>query len=401
MPSGLITGLLIGGSATLVGVAVWVGATDSTQRADQAAPPPVAQGAAAEPRPVAPPPPAYDGLVTRGAQVYAANCFACHGGRGDGGGPWAPTLPVPARDFTDHGWMAGQSDGVLFTSIQRGVAGTPMPAFAGRLSEADTWAVVAYLRGFSPQVWLDSVPGAGPGPAAVGAGAALYAAQCAGCHGVTGAGTGLAATSLDPPPRDLANRGWLAAHTDAQLTDTLRSGVPGTAMPSFAGTLDAVQMQAVIDHLRVLAGGAYRPNPVSGGIAKDYLAYCASCHGANGDGRGIAAGRLAPGPRDFRDPGWMAGQTDERLADAIRAGRPGTAMPPFATLLSQEQIARLVTYLRGFAGDAGIPGADSAYRYDPAQLPAVAPPQTGDAGPQPPPGAPNPANPDKNEETPP
>jgi mono/diheme cytochrome c family protein len=381
MPSGLITGLLIGGSATLVGVAAWVGAADSEQRAVEAAPPPVAQGAAAEPRPLAPHPPAFDALVTRGAQVYAANCFACHGGRGDGRGPWAPTLPVPARDFTDHGWMAGQSDGVLFTSIQRGVAGTPMPAFTGRLSEADTWAVVAYLRGFSPQVWLDSAPGAAPVPAAAaGAGAALYAAQCAGCHGAAGAGNGPAA--LDPPPRDLANRGWLAAQTDAQLTDTLRTGVPGTAMPSFAGTLDAAQMQAVIDHLRVLAGGAYRPNPVAGGTEQDYLAYCASCHGANGDGRGIAAGRLAPAPRDFRNPAWMAGQTDERLADAIRAGRPGTAMPPFATLLSQEQIAQLVAYLRGFAGDTAIPGAGSAYRYDPAQLPAVAPPQTG-SGPAP------------------
>lgn len=382
--SDILAGLVVGASAALVGVLAWVGSGGATDRVASAPAAPVDLGAAAENRPLAPQPPAFAALVGRGAEVYAANCFACHGGSGDGQGPQAPTLSTPARDFTDSGWMAAQADGVMFSSVQRGVAGTPMPAFAGRLSAADTWAVVAYLRGFSPQTWLDSAPGVVSDPPGDGGlGTQVYAAQCAGCHGDLGAGDGPAAGALDPPPRDLADRGWIAGHTDDQLAGTLVAGVPGTAMPSFADTLDPAQMQAVIDHLRQLAGGVPRAHPVVGPDQQAYLAYCASCHGANGDGDGIAAGRIAPVPRDFRNPAWMAGQTDEGLVGAIRDGRPGTAMPPFADLLSEQQIAALAAYVRGFAEEPTVPGAGSAYRYDPSTLPGAAPSAPPDPAPTP------------------
>lgn len=317
---------------------------------------------------VAPKPAAYDGLVGRGAKVYAANCFVCHGGDGNGEGPWAPTLSTPARDFTDSGWMSSQSDGVFFTSILRGVPGTPMPSFAGRLSERDIWAVTAYLRGFSPEVDLDSVPGEAADNALAALGRDVYAEQCAGCHGETGAGDGDAAKSFDTPPRALADGDWLSGRSDQQLHSTIVSGVPGTSMPSFYDELTNPQIDAVIAYLRRLAHVEPRPNPLVGWAPESYLSYCASCHGANGDGQGIAAGRLEPPPRTFRNPAWMAGQTDEKLADAIRNGRPGTAMPPFGALLSDAEIDRLVEYIRAFAGPEAIPGADSAYRYDPSTV---------------------------------
>lgn len=352
-----------------VGLLVWAGVAAFNAVANRPVEPPasdvpnVVAGAFAggSGAPVAPAPAAYDGLLARGAAVYAANCFSCHGGDGDGKGPWSANLQPPARDFTDTGWMSSQADGVLFTSIQRGVAGSAMPSFAGRLSELDTWSVVAYLRGFSPTRVLDS----GSAAPAAGMGREVYEAQCAGCHGVAGGGDGPAAASFAVPPRALSANGWLAGVSDQRLIDTMRAGVPGTPMPSFDHELTTEQMRAVVDYLRVLADGAYKPNPLSGWARENYQAYCASCHGVQGNGKGVASGRLSPAPRDFRNPTWMAGQSDERLRNVISSGRPGTAMPPFRAILEPDEIARLAEYVRAFAGEKAIPGASSAYRYDP------------------------------------
>ena len=355
-----------------VGLLVWAGVAAFTAVTNRNVEPPAsdvpnviagsfAGGAAA---PVAPVPEAYDGLLARGATVYAANCFACHGGDGAGKGPLSENLLPPARDFTDTGWMSSQADGVLFTSIQRGVAGSAMPAFAGQLSERDTWSVVAYLRGFSPTRVLDT----GLAAPAAGMGREVYEAQCAGCHGVAGGGDGPAAASFKVPPRALSNPGWLAGVSDHRLIQTLRTGLPGTPMPSFDQVLSDGQMGAVVDYLRVLAAGTYKPNPLSGWARENYQAYCASCHGVEGNGKGIASGRLSPAPRDFRNPTWMAGQTDQRLRNVISSGRPGTAMPPWRAILEPDEIARLAEYVRAFAGEKAIPGAGSAYRYDPRKV---------------------------------
>ena len=264
--------------------------------------------------------------------------------------------------------MQTQSDGVFFTSILRGVPGTPMPAFAGRLSEKDMWAVTAYIRGFSPKVELDQ-----PQVDEVlrSQGEEVFGAQCAGCHGEFGAGDGQAAKSFDTMPRALADGDWLSGKSDQQLHDVIGEGIPGTSMPSFYDELSNREIDAVVSYLRELADVQHRPNPLSGWAQESYRAYCASCHGADGDGDGVAAGRLEPAPRSFRNPTWMAGQTDEALAQAVRVGRPGTAMPAFRALLSDAEIDRLVEYIRAFAGADAIPGAASAYRYDPATVPGA------------------------------
>jgi cbb3-type cytochrome c oxidase subunit II len=79
-----------------------------------------------------------------------------------------------------------------------------------------------------------------------------------------------------------------------------------------------------------------------------YLARCAGCHGVEGDGKGPAAGYLAPKPFDFTDskemngPGASEGQMYHRI---LTAG-PGTAMESFGTRLSVEDIWRTVLFLR-------------------------------------------------------
>src|SRR5699024_7053823 len=114
----------------------------------------------------------------------------------------------------------------------------------------------------------------------------------------------------------------------------------------FGDELTHEDTTSIVRYLRQLANVPERDNPERGGWAeRNYRAYCASCHGVDGDGDGPAAGRLDPEPRNFRNPQWAAGQSAEDLAKTIGTGRPGTAMPPFAALLTEDERTRLAKYV--------------------------------------------------------
>lgn len=72
---------------------------------------------------------------------------------------------------------------------------------------------------------------------------------------------------------------------------------------------------------------------------------CYFCHGYSGDARTLAAQMLIPGPRDFTvvDP---AALTREQMLAAVRSGRPGTAMKPFASVLTDQEIDAVVDFVR-------------------------------------------------------
>lgn len=63
---------------------------------------------------------------------------------------------------------------------------------------------------------------------------ALYAAQCAACHGAQGRGDGPAAKGLDPEPSDFHDSERMAQRSVYGLYNTIALGVGGTAMQAFA-----------------------------------------------------------------------------------------------------------------------------------------------------------------------
>ena len=87
-----------------------------------------------------------------------------------------------------------------------------------------------------------------------------------------------------------------------------------------------------------------------------YTERCEICHGAEGDGNGPAAANLDPKPRDFRR-GWYkirtttSGQlpTDEDLIQVIANGMPGTSMPAWKGVLTDEEIGEVAIFIKGFA----------------------------------------------------
>ena len=83
--------------------------------------------------------------VQRGQDVYTANCLSCHGPGGDGDGPAAASLPIPPADLSSA-HAAAHADRDMIFWVTNGIAGSPMPAFGGELSEAEIRDAIAYVR---------------------------------------------------------------------------------------------------------------------------------------------------------------------------------------------------------------------------------------------------------------
>lgn len=104
---------------------------------------------------------------------------------------------------------------------------------------------------------------------------------------------------------------------------------------------------------RVKVPGPDGGEPVNqkGGYAL-YHANCLQCHGISGGGNGPTAPYLYPIPRDYRQGLFKFTSTPngarpvrDDLRRTIRHGLPGTSMPAFGTLLSEEEVEQLVDYV--------------------------------------------------------
>ncbi len=115
-------------------------------------------------------------------------------------------------------------------------AATLKTAIAARASAAD---VGERARGLAAGLLAAyPVPVAPSKAPSLQQGQALYAAQCASCHGAQGRGDGPLAAQLNPPPVAFSDRDRARARSLFSLHQTISNGVPGTSMPSFASLSD-------------------------------------------------------------------------------------------------------------------------------------------------------------------
>jgi len=179
--------------------------------------------------------------VSRGGMLFAANCASCHGsaGRGDGKAS-ASLLPKPANLTA-----ARFSDERLSSVLWNGVAGSAMPPWR-QLPTEDLRGLVAYIHSLH-------LPSAAPSmqeATNLNVGKSLFAANCASCHGDTGAGNGPAAGALSPSPTNF----HVKKPTPERAWDVLENGVPGTAMPPWRSQLSADQRRTLVEFVRSLYG---------------------------------------------------------------------------------------------------------------------------------------------------
>jgi mono/diheme cytochrome c family protein len=100
-------------------------------------------------------------LVSRGAELYAKHCAECHGADLEGQPNWrersaSGRLPAPPHDASGHTWHHPAEQ--LFALTKAGIEPfapegyeSDMPAFAGKLSDADIWAVLSFIKSRWPE----------------------------------------------------------------------------------------------------------------------------------------------------------------------------------------------------------------------------------------------------------
>ncbi len=95
--------------------------------------------------------------VALGKKVYYQHCANCHGEELEGQENWRKRkpngrLPAPPHDDSGHTWH--HPDQMLFDIIKNGLVApyapdnyeTDMPAWQGRISEEEMWAVLAFIK---------------------------------------------------------------------------------------------------------------------------------------------------------------------------------------------------------------------------------------------------------------
>ncbi len=88
--------------------------------------------------------PAQTPSLSRGAEIYQANCASCHGSVGRGDGALAASLDPRPANLADGAALRDVSPLDYFRRISIGTVGTAMPAFEGRLPVEDRWAAALY-----------------------------------------------------------------------------------------------------------------------------------------------------------------------------------------------------------------------------------------------------------------
>ena len=82
-------------------------------------------------------------------------------------------------------------------------------------------------------------------------------------------------------------------------------------------------------------------------IGRDiFFKHCKACHGNKGDGKTFAANVLNPPPKNFTLEKSKKELTEKRMLESITEGRKGTAMMPWKSRLTKQEIKAVVNYIR-------------------------------------------------------
>ena len=182
---------------------------------------------------------------------------------------------------------------------------------------------------------------------------ALYAQNCAGCHGRDGR-MGAARALNDPV--------YLALVPPEHLRQVIAVGVPGTAQPAFAinagGSLTDQQIDVLV---RGIEQRWARPDAVAGQEIPPYDAAQAATRGASAErGRDVFAGACAAchgengrgGPRggSVTDPSYLALVSDQHVRTTVVAGRSDLGMPDWRGAggtgpLTAQQVSDVVAWV--------------------------------------------------------
>ena len=147
-----------------------------------------------------------------GGVLYLEHCAACHGDKGAGDGTMATQLPKPPPDFSSAATLRGLTPQLIFNTITQGNQQALMPPFASTLTDEQRWSLVSFLYTLStPASQLAS-------------GQAVYAANCANCHGSDGLGKGVDAAKQSKPVPSFADQAFMATRSQQDFFKIVSGG---------------------------------------------------------------------------------------------------------------------------------------------------------------------------------
>lgn len=280
-------------------------------------------------------------------------CYFCHGYAGDARTVASRYLAPPPRDFTVTGaTQLGRQQ--MLEVVKNGKKGTAMQSFDRQLSIDDMAAVVDFIRNNFMQAqqentyyhilengWDNFAQYAAAFPYALGElaidrpveemtaeqkqGLRLFLSSCITCHEAVSS----TQNELGLTPRAVSYPRGGYSHKQA-----VANGITADAVTSATPYARHDRAPVVTDLTEQQQQGE-----------KLYQENCAFCHAADGTGKNWIGSFLEPPPRDLTDAEAMAGMTRQRLKQTIRDGREGTTMPAWKSVLSDEQIEAVITYI--------------------------------------------------------
>ena len=174
---------------------------------------------------------------TTGAPLFGSNCAACHGVKG-GGNPGFPRL-------NDADWLWGNDPATIHETLRVGINAThpetraaQMPAFGhdALLTRDQIETLIPYVMGLS-------TPGTAPAPEAV----ALFAENCASCHGEAGRGL------IEVGAPNLTDAVWQYGGSADAIRATLNKGRIGQ-MPAWEVRLSEAERKILTLYVLDLGG---------------------------------------------------------------------------------------------------------------------------------------------------
>jgi mono/diheme cytochrome c family protein len=84
--------------------------------------------------------------IKDGKELYIKNCKSCHGDAGKGDGTKAKNLDISCSDFSLAEFKK-VSDGEVYWKMTEGRK--PMPSFSKKLTDAERWSILNYIRTFA------------------------------------------------------------------------------------------------------------------------------------------------------------------------------------------------------------------------------------------------------------
>lgn len=278
-------------------------------------------------------------LVQRGRQLFFEKaCYSCHRIEGlsngtlgpdlsDGGkkfkinylwehtvNPRAfqPTSFMPKFDLTDDEIKAL----TVFLKSRRGInfAETSLGQYRARLQQT---------KAATPQT--QSVPSPTRGEQLISE------RSCTACHKL-GEHDGHIAPDLSYEGL-IRDEDWMMAHFLEP-----KSRIPDSIMPVFG--FAEPDFHSISAYLKA------RSTPPTFKTGEEiYKGLCARCHGEKGDGKGVTYFYLDPAPRDLTKAAFMNSKSEDRFLQSLKSGVPGTSMPPWERVLTDEQRHAVLTYV--------------------------------------------------------